>query len=81
MSLAHDREQAVIAFQRAVTLDPRFAYAYLLLGHELTECGHFDRAVQVSTVQLMLMKRLINRLFEDRFASVPTNSGAISVLE
>lgn len=44
-SLASDREQAVRCFQRATQLDPKFAYAYTLQGHEHVLNEEYDKAL------------------------------------
>lgn len=45
-SLASDREQAVRCFQRATQLDPKFAYAYTLQGHEHVLNEEYDKALR-----------------------------------
>lgn len=44
-SLAADREQAVQCFTRATQLDPSFAYAYTLQGHEHVLSEEYDKAL------------------------------------
>ena len=41
---AHDHDLAIQCFQRAIQLDPQFAYAYSLQGLEHTENEEFDKA-------------------------------------
>ncbi|OLL23906.1 Protein bimA [Neolecta irregularis DAH-3] len=43
-SLQRDHDQALKCFQRAVQLDPRFAYAYTLQGHEYALNEEFEKA-------------------------------------
>lgn len=45
-SLAHDPEQALKCFKRATQLDPMFAYAYTLQGHEHVLNEEYDKALQ-----------------------------------
>ena len=44
-SLACDHEQALRCFKRATQLDPKFAYAYTLQGHEHVEIEEYDKAL------------------------------------
>ncbi|KAK0621225.1 hypothetical protein B0T17DRAFT_494715 [Bombardia bombarda] len=44
-SLACDHEQALRCFKRATQLDPKFAYAYTLQGHEHVENEEYDKAL------------------------------------
>ncbi|KLU84243.1 hypothetical protein MAPG_03288 [Magnaporthiopsis poae ATCC 64411] len=44
-SLASDREQALRCFKRATQLDPKFAYAYTLQGHEHFLNEEYDKAL------------------------------------
>jgi anaphase-promoting complex subunit 3 len=43
-SLEKQRETAVECLERAIRLDPKFGYAYSLLGHELIEMNDLPRA-------------------------------------
>ncbi|KAF1816618.1 TPR-like protein [Eremomyces bilateralis CBS 781.70] len=43
-SLQREHDQAVKCFKRATQLDPKFAYAYTLQGHEHVENEEFDKA-------------------------------------
>lgn len=43
-SLTKDHEEAIKAFERATDLNPRFAYAYTLQGHEHVSKESFDSA-------------------------------------
>jgi anaphase-promoting complex subunit 3 len=45
LSLQKHNEAAIEAFERAIQLDHRFAYAYSLLGHELVGLGHLSKAM------------------------------------
>ncbi|KAF2103785.1 TPR-like protein [Rhizodiscina lignyota] len=44
-SLSRDHDQAVKCFKRATQLDPGFAYAFTLQGHEHVENEEFDKAL------------------------------------
>ncbi|KAI6174922.1 TPR-REGION domain-containing protein [Aphelenchoides bicaudatus] len=44
LSLQKQHESAIESFERAIQMNPRFAYAYSLLGHELTGLGNVQRA-------------------------------------
>ncbi len=44
-SLQREHEQAVKCFRRATQLDPKFAYAYTLQGHEHVANEEFDKAL------------------------------------
>jgi anaphase-promoting complex subunit 3 len=43
-SLARDHEQALRSFKRATQLDPKFAYAFTLQGHEHVENEEYEKA-------------------------------------
>ena len=43
-SLLREHDQAIKAFQRSIHLDPRFTYAYTLLGHEYMGNEEYDKA-------------------------------------
>ncbi|CAJ0566126.1 unnamed protein product, partial [Mesorhabditis spiculigera] len=45
-SLQKQHQQAVDCLRRAVRIDPRYTYAYTLLGHELIEIDDMDNAKQ-----------------------------------
>ena len=45
-SLEREHEQAIKCFRRATQLDPNFAYAYTLEGHEHVENEEFESATQ-----------------------------------
>lgn len=44
-SLSREHEQAIACFKRATQLDPRFSYAWTLMGHELLTNEEFDAAL------------------------------------
>lgn len=44
-SLARDPEQALKCFKRATQLDPKFAYAFTLQGHEHVASEEYDKAL------------------------------------
>lgn len=44
LSLQKHHEASIEAFERAIQLNPRFAYAYSLLGHELAGLNQTQRA-------------------------------------
>ncbi|KAK2744695.1 anaphase-promoting complex subunit cdc27 [Onygenales sp. PD_40] len=44
-SLQSDHEQALKCFKRATQLDPRFAYAFTLQGHEYVSNEEYDKAL------------------------------------
>ena len=44
-SLARDHEQALRSFRRATQLDPKFAYAFTLQGHEHVANEEYDKAL------------------------------------
>ena len=45
-SLERDHEQAITCFRRATQLDPNFAYAHTLEGHEYVENEEFEKATE-----------------------------------
>jgi anaphase-promoting complex subunit 3 len=45
-SLQKEHETALKFFQRAIQLDPSFAYAFTLSGHEYIACDNWDKALQ-----------------------------------
>lgn len=45
-SLARDHEQALRCFKRATQLNPKFAYAFTLQGHEHVANEEYDKALQ-----------------------------------
>ena len=54
----HDHDQAIACFQRAIQLDPRFAYAYSLQGLEHAENEEYDKASFCFIHALQANKRL-----------------------
>ncbi|KAI4132782.1 MAG: hypothetical protein LQ338_000486 [Usnochroma carphineum] len=44
-SVQRDHDQAIKCFKRATQLDPKFAYAYTLQGHECIENEEYDKAL------------------------------------
>lgn len=45
LDLHKDREQALKFFQRAIQVDPKFAYAYTLLGHQYIALEESEKAM------------------------------------
>lgn len=45
LDLQKDREQALKFFQRAIQVDPHFAYAYTLLGHQYLALEEAEKAM------------------------------------
>ena len=58
-SLQKERSQALTCFRRAAQLDPSYAYAYTLSGHELTE-EDLDRAVNFFQMAIRADQRSYN---------------------
>lgn len=46
-SLQQEHNQAIRCFRRAIQLDPNFAYAHTLVGHELAASETYDKAMQM----------------------------------
>jgi anaphase-promoting complex subunit 3 len=59
-SLQKEHEQALTAFKRAVTLDPHYAYAYTLIGHENVSMEEFDKAASSFQSALRVDRRHYN---------------------
>ncbi|XP_019442777.1 PREDICTED: cell division cycle protein 27 homolog B-like [Lupinus angustifolius] len=59
-SLQKDHETALKNFQRAVQLNPRFAYAHTLCGHEYVALEDFENGVKCYQSSLMVDERLYN---------------------
>ncbi len=55
-SLQKDHESAIKFFQRAIQINPRFSYAYTLLGHEYLQQEQSDK---VESNCLFVFTRLI----------------------
>uniref|UniRef100_A0A914XQK5 Cell division cycle protein 27 homolog n=1 Tax=Plectus sambesii TaxID=2011161 RepID=A0A914XQK5_9BILA len=53
-SLQKEHDTAIKLFERAIQLDPEFAYAYSLLGHELISIENYTRAAQAFRSALRL---------------------------
>ena len=54
----HEHDQAIACFQRAIQLDPHFAYAHSLQGLEHTENEEYDKARQCFMNALRANRRL-----------------------
>jgi anaphase-promoting complex subunit 3 len=61
----HEHDQAIACFQRAIQLDPQFAYAYSLQGLEHTENEEYDKARQCFINALRANRRLYHAWFEE----------------
>jgi len=59
-SLQKQHEQAIRCFRRAIQLDPTFAYAHTLVGHELMAGDSYDKAVQMYQQAIALDPRNYN---------------------
>lgn len=59
-SLQREHEQAVKCFQRAIQIEPSFAYAYTLVAHEYAVCEKFDKAIQMFQRALSIDPRHYN---------------------
>ncbi|KAG0647652.1 bimA [Hyphodiscus hymeniophilus] len=59
-SLARDHEQALRAFKRATQLDPKFAYAFTLQGHEHVANEEYDKALTAYRQGMAADKRHYN---------------------
>ncbi|XP_027349776.1 cell division cycle protein 27 homolog B-like isoform X2 [Abrus precatorius] len=59
-SLQKDHETALKNFQRAVQLNPRFAYAHTLCGHEYVALEDFDNGIKCYQSALMVDARHYN---------------------
>jgi len=62
-SLAADREHAVRCFTRATQLDPNFAYAYTLQGHEHVLNEEYDKALTAYRHAISADKRHYNAYY------------------
>lgn len=62
-SLAYDHEQALRCFKRATQLDPKFAYAYTLQGHEHVENEEYDKALTAYRHAIAADKRHYNAYY------------------
>ena len=55
-----EHEAALRYFQRAAQLDPGFAYAYTLSGHEYFACEDFEQARKLYETALSVDRRHYN---------------------
>lgn len=62
-SLQKDHESAVELFQRATQLDPTFAYAHTLAGHELFAAEDLDRSLACYRNAVRLDPRHYNAMY------------------
>lgn len=62
-SLTYDHEQALRCFKRATQLDPKFAYAYTLQGHEHVENEEYDKALTAYRHAIAADKRHYNAYY------------------
>uniref|UniRef100_A0A915BQ60 Cell division cycle protein 27 homolog n=1 Tax=Parascaris univalens TaxID=6257 RepID=A0A915BQ60_PARUN len=53
-SVQKQHDTAIECFERAISLSPRFAYAYSLLGHELLDTDQLDKATSAFRRALVL---------------------------
>ena len=59
-SLQRDHDQALKCFKRATQLDPSFAYAYTLQGHEYVQNEEFDKAMSAYRAAITAENRHYN---------------------
>jgi anaphase-promoting complex subunit 3 len=62
-SLARDHEQALRCFKRATQLDPKFAYAFTLQGHEHVSNEEYDKALSAYRHGVAADKRHYNAYY------------------
>ncbi|KAL1842392.1 hypothetical protein VTJ49DRAFT_5351 [Mycothermus thermophilus] len=62
-SLDCEHEQALQCFKRAIQLDPKFAYAYTLQGHEHVENEEYDKALVAYRRAIAADKRHYNAYY------------------
>jgi anaphase-promoting complex subunit 3 len=62
-SLARDHEQALRCFKRATQLDPKFAYAFTLQGHEHVSNEEYEKALTAYRHGLAADKRHYNAYY------------------
>lgn len=55
-----EHEAALLYFQRSTQLDPSFAYAYTLSGHEYFACEDFEQARKLYHTALSVDRRHYN---------------------
>lgn len=63
LSLVRDHEQALRCFKRATQLDPKFAYAFTLQGHEHVANEEYDKALQSYRQGMAADKRHYNAYY------------------
>jgi anaphase-promoting complex subunit 3 len=59
-SLQREHESAMKCFERAIMLNPDYAYAYNLLGHEYQTNEAFDKAQKCFRTAIRLDSRMYN---------------------
>lgn len=69
-SLQKEHETAIKFLQRAIQVDPTFAYAYTLLGHEYTLTEDYDKAMSAFRSALRVDTRHYNAWYV-RFTAHP----------
>ncbi|KAI9734072.1 MAG: anaphase-promoting complex subunit cdc27 [Claussenomyces sp. TS43310] len=62
-SMARDHEQALRCFKRATQLDPKFAYAFTLQGHEYVANEEYDKALSAYRHGMAADKRHYNAYY------------------
>lgn len=62
-SLAKDHEQALRCFKRATQLNPKFAYAYTLQGHEHMANEEYDKALTAFRMSISADRRHYNAYY------------------
>lgn len=62
-SLAKDHEQALRCFKRATQLDPKFAYAFTLQGHEHMANEEYDKALTAFRLSISADRRHYNAYY------------------
>lgn len=62
-SLAKDHEQALRCFKRATQLDPKFAYAFTLQGHEHMANEEYDKALTAFRLSVSADRRHYNAYY------------------
>jgi len=69
-SLQKEHDVAIRYFQRAVQVDPLFAYAYTLLGHEYVLVDELDKALAAFRNALRLDVRHYNAWYDTFYRSL-----------
>ncbi|KAI0194181.1 tetratricopeptide [Astrocystis sublimbata] len=62
-SLARDHEQALKCFKRATQLDPKFAYAFTLQGHEHVSNEEYEKALTAYRLAISADRRHYNAYY------------------